>query len=217
MPAFCPRNGNLSRSDMSSNTPTRLVKYLHPWGPTTPVTTTWGSSNFDWDASWRPIRGRIILQQECRTLPLRVIQALDTATQGTTSRNIAIRDLTRVALFFLLCPGKYCKGGTNTAQHPFSIKDIQLFVVQQPYNSATVSNVVLSQADSVSLLFITQNNGVKGESIGHGRTIHPQECPMAAMRHRVAYLRRHGATGNTPISSLKKGNKSRRTISRPFN
>ena len=65
MPAFCPRNGNLSRSDMSSNTPTRLVKYLHPWGPTTPVTTTWGSSNFDWDASWRPIRGRIILQQEC--------------------------------------------------------------------------------------------------------------------------------------------------------
>ena len=34
MPAFCLRKGNLSRIDMSSNTSARLVKSLHPWGPT---------------------------------------------------------------------------------------------------------------------------------------------------------------------------------------
>ena len=87
---------------------------------------------------------------------------MDTAAQGTTSRNIAIRDLTWVALFLILCPGEYCKGVTNTDQYPFSLKDIQLFIVQKPYNSATVSNAVLAQADFVSLLFTTQNNGIKG-------------------------------------------------------
>ena len=81
-----------------------------------------------------------------RTLPLRVIQALDTASQGTT---------TWVAFFFLLFPGKYCKGGTDTNQQLFSLKDIQLFVVQQPYNAAKASNAVLAQADFVSLLFKT--------------------------------------------------------------
>ena len=40
-----------------------------------------------------------------RPLLVSVIQALDTAAQGTTPRNIAISDLTWVALFFLLRPG----------------------------------------------------------------------------------------------------------------
>ena len=53
-------------------------------------------------------------------------------------------------------------GGTNTDQYSFSLKDVQLLIVQQTYNSATVSNAVLTQADFFSLLFTTQNNGVKG-------------------------------------------------------
>ena len=35
----------------------------------------------------------------------------------------------------------------------------------------------------------------------------PQECPVTAMRFRVAYLGRHGATGKMPISSFNKVNK----------
>ena len=97
-----------------------------------------------------------------RPLPLIVIQSLDTAAQGTISINISISNLTWVALFLLLRPGKYCKGSTGTEQYPFSLKDIQLFILQQTYNSATVSNAVLYQADFVSLLFTTHNNGVKG-------------------------------------------------------
>ena len=65
VPAFCPRKGNLSRRDLSSNTFARLVKSLHPWGPITPTTTEWGSSNFGWDTRWNPIIRRITLQQEC--------------------------------------------------------------------------------------------------------------------------------------------------------
>ena len=87
---------------------------------------------------------------------------MDTAAQGTTARNIAISNLTWVAFFFLLWPGKQCKGGNDTAQHPFRLKDVQFFIRQQPYNAATAFNAVLVQADFISLLFTTHKNGFKG-------------------------------------------------------
>ena len=65
VPAFYSCKVNLSISDLLINTSARLVNYLHPWGPTTPSTTTWGSSTFGRDASWCPTRRNIILQQEC--------------------------------------------------------------------------------------------------------------------------------------------------------
>ena len=104
--------------------------------------------------NYRPTRVRPLL--------VRVIQALDTAAQGTTSINIAISNLTWVAFFFLLRPVKYYKGVTNITQHPFRLKDVQLFIGQKPYNAAMTSNNVLVQADFVSILFTTQKNGVKG-------------------------------------------------------
>ena len=140
-------------------------------------------------------------------LPVNVIQALDTAAQGTTPRNIAISNLASVAFFFLLRPGKYCKGDTNINHHLFSLRDVQLFIGQKPYNSETTLSDILTQADFVSLLFTTQKNGIKGGFIIHGRTGHTQGFPVAAMRCQLAYLRRNGATGDTPISSFKKDNK----------
>ena len=139
-----------------------------------------------------------------RPLPVSVIQDLDTAAQGTTPRNIVISNLTWIDLFFLLWPGKYCRGGTDTDQHLFRLKDVQFFNVQQPYNSVTASNAMLAQADFVSLLFTTQKNGVKGESIRQGCTGHPQGCPVAAMFSQVVYLWRHGVTSETLLSSLQK-------------
>ena len=106
---------------------------------------------------------------------------MDIAAQGTTSINIAIRDLTWVAFFSLVQLDEYYKGSTDTAHHPFRLMNVQFFIGQQPYNAALASNAVLSQVDFASLLFITQKNCVKGGSIGHGRTGHPQECPVAAM------------------------------------
>ena len=126
-------------------------------------------------------------------LPAVFIQALYTVAQGTTARNITISNITCVAFFFLIRSGKYCKGGTGTTQHPFRLKDFQLFIGQQPYNATKASNPVLTLADFAILLFITQKNGVKGESIGHVRTGHPQGCLVAAMCCQVEYLRCHGA------------------------
>ena len=63
-------------------------------------------------------------------LPISIIQALDTASQETTARNIAISDFNSVTFFSLLRPGEYCKGSTGTVQNPFRIKDVQLFIGQ---------------------------------------------------------------------------------------
>ena len=140
-------------------------------------------------------------------LLVNVIQAFDTSAQGTTQRNISISNLTCVAFFFPLWNGKYYKGSIDTTHHPFRLRGVQLSIGQNPYNAATSTNNILTQEGFVSLLFATHNNGVKGESIGHRRTVQPQGYPVAVMRHQVAYLRRNGATGATPISSIKKGNK----------
>ena len=127
-------------------------------------------------------------------LPVNVIQYLDTAAQGTTARNIAISDLTWVALFFFLWPGEQCKGGTNIARNSFRLKDVQFFIGPQPYNAATASNAVLAQAYFVSLLFTTQKNGVKGQLIGHGCTGHPQEAGKVGLsKHGVGH--RSGIVG----------------------
>ena len=113
---------------------------------------------------------------------------MDTDSQGTPARNIAIGNLTWVDFFFFLRPGEYCNGGTDTAQHPFRLKYVQFFIGKQPHNAVMASNAVLAQADFVSLLLTTQKNRDKGGSIGHSHTGHPQGCPVAAMSLRVAYL-----------------------------
>ena len=81
-----------------------------------------------------------------RPLPVSVIQSLDTAAQGTTARNIAISDITWVVFFFLLRPDKYCKGGTDTAQKLFRLKEVQFLIGQKPCINAMASSAVLAQA-----------------------------------------------------------------------
>ena len=65
VPDFCPRKRSPSRSNWSGNTSATSVKSLHTRGPTNPATTTWESLTFGLDASWRPVRKKILLQQEC--------------------------------------------------------------------------------------------------------------------------------------------------------
>ena len=41
VPDFCPHNISPSRHNWLRNTSVKSVKSLHPWGPTTPATTSW--------------------------------------------------------------------------------------------------------------------------------------------------------------------------------
>ena len=138
-------------------------------------------------------------------IPVSILQALDSAYQGGTECQQAISDLAWIAFFFLPKPGEYCRGGADTAHHFFLLRDLHFFIGQHPFNAASpsASPSTRARADFISLLFTTQKNGVKGESIGHGRTGHPQGCPVSALRRRVTYLRCHGATGTTPLAAVR--------------
>ena len=69
----------------------------------------------------------------------------------------------------------------------------------QPTQATTASAVTCAAATFVSLLFTTQKNGVKGESIGHGATGHPHACAVSAIR------RRHGSTPDTHLAAVFNG------------
>ena len=121
-----------------------------------------------------------------RPIPVNVIQALDTATRGTTPRNIYICDFTWGTLFLIIRTREYFKRDTDNAHHSYQLKDVQLFIVQQPYNYATAPNSAQTEADLVSLLFMTQKNGVKGELTGNGKTVHIQGCPVVDVHRQMA-------------------------------
>ena len=109
-----------------------------------------------------------------RLLPVSVIQALCTASQVTTTRNISISNIAWVAFFFLLRPGRYCKGGIDTSQHPFRIKDVQVFIGQQPYNAATAPSAVLTQANFVASCSQPRRTASRGNQLDTATSATPK-------------------------------------------
>ena len=53
---------------------------------------------------------------------------MDSVANSGSPRDKAIADLAWIAFFFLLRPGEYCAGGTDTVSTPFDLRDIQFFV-----------------------------------------------------------------------------------------
>ena len=127
--------------------------------------------------------------------------------QGRLPRGRSIADLAWIALFFLLRPGEYCAGGTDTVSTPFTLCDIQFFVGTQTTQATTSSPSTCNVATFVGLLFTTHKNDVKGESIEHGAIGYPCACVVAAIRRRVAHLQQHSAAPNTHFVVLFKRNK----------
>ena len=140
-----------------------------------------------------------------RPLPVSILHCMEATAKGGSSRDHAIADLAWIAFFFLLRPGEYCAGGTDTVTTPFTLRDIQFFVGTQPFQAITSSVATCAAATFVCLLFTTQKNGVKGESIGHGATGHPRACAVAAIRRRVAHLRQYGAASDTHLTAVFNG------------
>ena len=137
--------------------------------------------------------------------PVSILHCMDSVANNGTTRDKAIVDLAWIALFFLLRPGEYCAGGTDTVSPPFNLRNIQFFVGDQPTQATIDSATTCAATTFVSLLFTTQKNGVKGELIGHGTTGHPCACAAASIWRRVAHLRQHGATPDTHIAAVFNG------------
>jgi hypothetical protein len=80
--------------------------------------------------------------------------------------------------------------------------DATFYNLQRCLPAADASLNDLNSADFVTLTFNDQKNAVKGEQIGHGASGDPLLCPIAAIRRRCAYLRRHRAPATTPLYTV---------------
>ena len=88
-------------------------------------------------------------------LPVSIIHCMDSVAQGGSPRGKAIEDLAWIAFFFLLQPLEYCSGGTDTVSTPFTLRNIQFFVVTQHTQSTKYSPTLCAAATFVILLFKT--------------------------------------------------------------
>ena len=140
-----------------------------------------------------------------RPLPVSILHCMESVAKSGSPRDQAIADLAWIAFFFLLRPGEYYAGGTDTVTTPFNLRDIQFLVGNQPTQSTTSFAATCAAATFVSLLFTKQKNGIKGEPIGHGKTGHPRACAVASIRRRVAHLRQHVATPDTHLAAVFNG------------
>ena len=82
---------------------------------------------------------------------------MDSVPKSGSSKYQAIADLAWIAFFFLLRPGEYSAGGTDTVNTPFNLRGIQLFVGNQPTQATTASATTCAAATFVSLLFTAQS------------------------------------------------------------
>ena len=113
---------------------------------------------------------------------------MDSIAQGSSPRGREIADLAWIDFLFLLRPGEYCAGGIDTLSTPFNLCNTQFFVGTQPTQSTTASIYTCAATTFVSLIFTTQKNGVKGESIERRATGHPRAYAVEEIWRGVAHL-----------------------------
>ena len=106
----------------------------------------------------------------------------------------AFADMVCIAFFFLLRPGEYT--GTTNDDAAFRLDDVSLFLGSRKLDLVTSPDRELEAATSTSLYFTTQKNQRKGDSIAHGKSLHPLCCPVRSitrfvLRHRD-WFRRSG-------------------------
>lgn len=132
-----------------------------------------------------------------KPIPVPVLRlACQLAEAVNSEESLAAVDMIWLAFFFLLRPGEYTTPAEES--HPFRIEDIRLWNNEAfiPHLT-TATEADISSATFVALVFTTQKNGVKGETIGHARSNDPEACPVRAVIRRLLYLRSLGVPSDT--------------------
>ena len=68
---------------------------------------------------------------------------------------------------------------------------------------APPADLQASASTFVTLTFTRQKNGVRNETVGHGRSGHPHLCPAACLVDRVLALRAFNADPSTPLNAFR--------------
>jgi hypothetical protein len=128
-------------------------------------------------------------------------QTVALAKLENTEEGRAIADILPLGVFFLLRPGKYMGTPSHVSDDLFRLQDLRLWVGNRALDHLTCPVADLQASTFASLTFTRQKNGVRNETIGHGRSGDPQICPVLCLVQRVLALRALHATPTTPINA----------------
>ena len=92
-------------------------------------------------------------------------------------------------------------GIPNSSDNLFRLKDLALWIGSRALDILQCPVADLHAATSATLTFTRQKNGVRNETIGHGRSGHPTLCPALSLVARTIALRALHAPPATPLSA----------------
>ena len=135
-----------------------------------------------------------------KPLPLTVVSQVNSAAQHeSTASALAAADCLVLGFYFLLRPGEYLGVPPQGRPGPlFRLGDVQFWIGSRALSTLTCPIADLLGATFVTLTFTEQKNGVRNETVGHGRSGHPHLCPVLCLAVRVVALRAANATTDTP-------------------
>ena len=140
-----------------------------------------------------------------KALPAVVLRQL--SNMRFSESQIAIGELAIGAFFFACRSCEYLKvpAAEKKKTEILRLKDIRFF---RDGSELQHSNLHLEFADSVSLHFSNQKNGVKNDIVTHQRTGDTLFCPTRILAKIVKRIRNYkGASDDTPISAVWRNNK----------
>ena len=136
-------------------------------------------------------------------LVLRRAHRLAEANLQVSPRLFAAGDCLLLAFYFLLRPGEYSGTPRTAADDLFRFQDVGVWIGQRRLDPLSCPTDDLLAATFVTVTFTTQKNGIRGETLGHGRSGHPTLCPVAALTRRLLHLRLVGAAATTPLNAFR--------------
>ena len=140
-----------------------------------------------------------------KPLPLLVLRhahRLAASTPSTSPTHVA-GDCLLLAFYFLLRPGEYSGTPQTDADDLFCVQDTGVWIGHRRLDPLLCPPDDLLAATFVTITFTTQKNGVRGETLGHGRSSHLTLCPVAALTRRLLSLRLVGVTPATPLNAYR--------------
>ncbi|KAI2491522.1 hypothetical protein MHU86_23050 [Fragilaria crotonensis] len=136
-----------------------------------------------------------------KPLPLSLVaQVCHLASLENSPRAAAAASCLVIGFFFLLRPGEYL--GTPRQTH-FVLGAVRFWIGSRALDHTTCPGGDILAATFVTLTFNRQKNGVRNETVGHGRSGHAHLCPVHALGQRVLALRRQGAAHDTPLNAFR--------------
>ena len=136
-----------------------------------------------------------------KPFPLNMVSQVDAAARlENLPLALAAAQCLTFGFFFLLRPGEYL-GPPRPAT--FRLRDVQFWIGSRALDTLACPMADLLAATFVTLTFTQQKNGVRNETIGHGRSGHPLLCPVLSLAARVMALRTQSASLDTALNAVR--------------